>query len=100
MSAMETQSHQPVAPHKAAGLNNILNNDDRPSTNGPPLQLRDSGFYSTAEASSKHTSAASFSVNGLSPQGLDTNRRLQTRPLLRWPPTWYPKRSSRLLQAT
>ncbi|EFZ00124.1 hypothetical protein MHUMG1_06225 [Metarhizium humberi] len=69
MSAMETQSHQPVAPHKAAGLNNILNNDDRPSTNGPPLQLRDSGFYSTAEASSKHTSAASFSVNGLSPAG-------------------------------
>lgn len=109
---METQSHQPVAPHKAAGLNNILNNDDRPSTNGPPLQLRDSGFYSTAEASSKRelfplqcslnfftllasvsvsvrqnlcvtnplpllltpfdfpdTSAASFSVNGLSPAG-------------------------------
>lgn len=53
MSAMETQTQQPVAPPKAAGLNNILNNDDRPSTNGPPLQLRDSGFYSTAEASSK-----------------------------------------------
>ncbi|KHN94456.1 Helix-loop-helix DNA-binding protein [Metarhizium album ARSEF 1941] len=69
MSAMETQSHPPVAPHKAAGLNNILNNDDRPSPNGPPLQLRDSGFYSTAEASSKHTSAASFTVNGLSPAG-------------------------------
>jgi hypothetical protein len=53
MTAMETQTQQPVAPLKAAGLNNILNNDDRPSTNGPPLQLRDSGFYSTTEASSK-----------------------------------------------
>ncbi|KAK2603829.1 hypothetical protein QQS21_003953 [Conoideocrella luteorostrata] len=67
---METQTQQQSAPPKAAGLNNILNNDDHHSTNGhPPPHLRDSGFYSTAEASSKHTSAASFSVNGLSPAG-------------------------------
>ena len=79
-------------PHlpKAAGLNNILNNDDpTPSSNGAP-PLRDSGFYSTADVSSKRvfslspvavtqlhpnfanaplpdTSAASFGLNGLSP---------------------------------
>lgn len=58
---------RPPAP-KAAGLNNILNDDQPPSSNGhTPSHLRDSGFYSTAEASSKHTSAASFSANGLSP---------------------------------
>lgn len=51
-------------------MNNILNNDDQPPINGhPPPYLRDSGFYSTAEMSSKHTSAASFNVNGLSPAG-------------------------------
>ena len=58
MSAMDTQAPAPARP-KAAGLTNILNNDDQPSVkngpspNGPPPQLRDSGFYSTADASSK-----------------------------------------------
>ncbi|KAF4122518.1 Helix-loop-helix DNA-binding domain [Geosmithia morbida] len=53
-------------PPKAAGLTNILNKEEHPaSTNGAP-PLRDSGFYSTADVSSKHTSAASF-VNGMSP---------------------------------
>ncbi|GAB0134586.1 hypothetical protein EsDP_00002951 [Epichloe bromicola] len=67
---METQNLQSNVPPKVAGLNNILNNDDQPPTNGhPPPHLRDSGFYSTAEMSSKHTSAASFNVNGLSPAG-------------------------------
>ncbi|KAJ6445734.1 HLH transcription factor (Hpa3) [Purpureocillium lavendulum] len=75
-TAMETQTQhqQRPAPTKAAGLTNILNQEDQPrSHNVPPVQLRDSGFYSTAEASSKpfgaDTSAASFSVNGLSPTG-------------------------------
>ncbi|PNY27171.1 Protein esc1 [Tolypocladium capitatum] len=73
-TSMETQfqhqhQHRP-SPAKAAGLTNILNKDDHPPTrNAPPHQLRDSGFYSTAEASSKHTSTASFSINGLSPAG-------------------------------
>ncbi|XP_044714974.1 helix-loop-helix DNA-binding domain-containing protein [Hirsutella rhossiliensis] len=59
---------QRSAPAKAAGLTNILNQDDQPPSRKAPLpQLRDSGFYSTAEAPSKHTSAASFIVNGLSP---------------------------------
>lgn len=63
---MDAQPRPP--PPKAAGLNNILN-DDQPtnSSANTPSHLRDSGFYSTAEASSKHTSAASFSGNGLSP---------------------------------
>jgi hypothetical protein len=71
MSAMEPHVQAPrPAPSKGAGLTNILNNDDHPPTHHiPPPQLRDSGFYSTAEASSKHTSAASFSTNGLSPTG-------------------------------
>ncbi|POR39716.1 Protein esc1 [Tolypocladium paradoxum] len=65
----QPQQHRP-SPAKSAGLTNILNKDDHPPThNPPPHQLRDSGFYSTAEASSKHTSAASFSVSGLSPTG-------------------------------
>lgn len=63
---MDAQPRPP--PPKAAGLNNILNDDQPPHMNGnTPSHLRDSGFYSTAEASSKHTSAASFSANGLSP---------------------------------
>jgi hypothetical protein len=63
---MESHSRAPTV--KAAGLTNILNSDDQPRAHPiPPPQLRDSGFYSTAEASSKHTSAASFSTNGLSP---------------------------------
>ncbi|QUC18171.1 uncharacterized protein UV8b_02412 [Ustilaginoidea virens] len=67
---METQFQHQSVPPKPAGLNNILNSDDQPSTTGHhPPHLRDSGFYSTAEASSKHTSAASFNVNGLSPAG-------------------------------
>ncbi|KAH7326596.1 putative HLH transcription factor [Stachybotrys elegans] len=65
MSTLEPQPRAPAA--KAAGLTNILNNDDQPPNHAPPAQLRDSGFYSTAEASSKHTSAASFSTAGLSP---------------------------------
>ncbi|RDA89778.1 hypothetical protein CP533_4689 [Ophiocordyceps camponoti-saundersi (nom. inval.)] len=68
-ATMESQAQQQrPAPAKAAGLTNILNQDDQPSVHNAPLpQLRDSGFYSTTDASSKHTSAASFSVNGLSP---------------------------------
>ncbi|KAM5356144.1 hypothetical protein ACJ41O_002790 [Fusarium nematophilum] len=60
---------RPPAP-KSAGLTSILNNDHPPGSapNGPP-HMRDSGFYSNADASSKHTSAASFNVNGLSPSG-------------------------------
>ncbi|KAG5919328.1 hypothetical protein E4U42_006549 [Claviceps africana] len=66
---MESQSMQPNVLPKA-GLNNILNNDEQPATNShPPPHLRDSGFFSTAEMSSKHTSAASYNVNGLSPAG-------------------------------
>ncbi|ODA81935.1 hypothetical protein RJ55_00440 [Drechmeria coniospora] len=73
----ETQAQALAQQHprmhvKTAGLPNILNRDGPPPMqmqNGPPLQLRDSGFYSTAEASSKHTSAASFTINGLSPSG-------------------------------
>ncbi|KJZ76531.1 hypothetical protein HIM_03867 [Hirsutella minnesotensis 3608] len=66
---METHAQQQrSAPAKAAGLTNILNRDDHhPAHNASLPQLRDSGFYSTAEASSKHTSAASFIVTGLSP---------------------------------
>ncbi|RCI07846.1 hypothetical protein L249_5810 [Ophiocordyceps polyrhachis-furcata BCC 54312] len=68
-ATMESQAQQQrPTPAKAAGLTNILNQDDQPSVHSAPLpQLRDSGFYSTTDASSKHTSAASFSVNGLSP---------------------------------
>ncbi|OAA64893.1 Helix-loop-helix DNA-binding protein [Cordyceps fumosorosea ARSEF 2679] len=51
----------------AAGLTNILNQDEPPVQSAPPPQLRDSGFYSTAEASSKHNSGASFNAAGLSP---------------------------------
>ncbi|KFA64184.1 hypothetical protein S40285_00887 [Stachybotrys chlorohalonatus IBT 40285] len=66
MPTLEPQSRVPAA--KAAGLTNILNSDDQSAAhNGPPSHLRDSGFYSTTEASSKHTSAASFSTTGLSP---------------------------------
>ncbi|KAF4446626.1 hypothetical protein F53441_9757 [Fusarium austroafricanum] len=62
--------NQRLPPPKSAGLNNILNSDNAPASiaNGPP-HMRDSGFYSNADASSKHTSAASFNVNGLSPSG-------------------------------
>lgn len=52
--AMESHTQPRPQPPKAAGLNNILNNDDHmPSSNGAPPQLRDSGFYSTADVSSK-----------------------------------------------
>ncbi|KAM3562627.1 hypothetical protein ARSEF4850_002688 [Beauveria asiatica] len=54
-------------PANAAGLTNILNKDEPPAQSAPPPQLRDSGFYSTAEASSKHTSSASYNGAGLSP---------------------------------
>ncbi|KAM3514219.1 hypothetical protein MY11210_002108 [Beauveria gryllotalpidicola] len=54
-------------PANAAGLTNILNKDEPPAQSAPPPQLRDSGFYSTAEASSKHTSSASYNSAGLSP---------------------------------
>ncbi|KAK5987352.1 Protein esc1 [Cladobotryum mycophilum] len=67
---MEAKSQPRMLPAKAAGLTNILNKDERPHSHGSTApQLRDSGFYSTNEASSKHTSAASFSVSGLSPSG-------------------------------
>ncbi|TQV95749.1 hypothetical protein V2A60_000927 [Cordyceps javanica] len=54
-------------PANAAGLTNILNKDEPSAQSAPPPQLRDSGFYSTAEASSKHNSGASFNAAGLSP---------------------------------
>lgn len=48
---METQTQQRPA---NAALTNILNKDEPTSTkSAPPPQLRDSGFYSTTEASSK-----------------------------------------------
>lgn len=49
---METQTHRPAN----AALTNILNKEEPPSKSAPPPQLRDSGFYSTAEASSKRPS--------------------------------------------
>ncbi|CAJ0546239.1 Ff.00g097120.m01.CDS01 [Fusarium sp. VM40] len=65
---MDSHNQQRLPAPKLAGLNNILNSDHAPAPipNGPP-HMRDSGFYSNADASSKHTSAASFNVNGLSP---------------------------------
>ncbi|KAF0636776.1 hypothetical protein FPSE5266_02604 [Fusarium pseudograminearum] len=67
---MDSHNQQRPPPPKAAGLNNILNSDHAPGhvPNGPQ-HMRDSGFYSNGDASSKHTSAASFNVNGLSPSG-------------------------------
>lgn len=56
MSAMDVQP-RPLT-NNAAGLNNILNRDEPQSQAAAPQhlpQLRDSGFYSTAEASSKRT---------------------------------------------
>lgn len=66
---MDAHNQQRLPP-KAAGLNNILNSEHAPGPiqSGPP-HMRDSGFYSNGDASSKHTSAASFNVNGLSPAG-------------------------------
>lgn len=96
MARMETQTQQRMLPSKPAGLTNILNRDDRtPNHTSPVPQLRDSGFYSTHETSSKRmspwietpsspqraalrvyspsaetdSSAASFTVTGLSPAG-------------------------------
>ncbi|VUC22423.1 unnamed protein product [Clonostachys rosea] len=63
---MDAHVHPRPQLPKAAGLSNILN-EDPSSTNGPPPQLRDSGFYSTTDTASKHTSATSFSVSSLSP---------------------------------
>lgn len=62
MSAMDAQQ-RPLT-NNAAGLNNILNKDEaqhQQQAHNPSLpQLRDSGFYSTAEASSKRTLTAPF----------------------------------------
>ncbi|KLP00772.1 Protein esc1 [Fusarium fujikuroi] len=65
---MDVHNQPRLPPPKPVGLNNILNNDNAPVSivNGPP-HMRDSGFYSNADAS--NTSAASFNVNGLSPSG-------------------------------
>ncbi|KAF5021174.1 hypothetical protein F66182_6796 [Fusarium sp. NRRL 66182] len=67
---MDVHNNQHRPPTKSAGLTSILNSDHAPAStpSGPP-HMRDSGFYSNADASSKHTSAASFNVNGLSPSG-------------------------------
>ncbi|KAJ4272193.1 hypothetical protein NW762_000904 [Fusarium torreyae] len=67
---MDVHNQQRPPPPKSAGLTSILNNDHAPAPlpSGPP-HMRDSGFYSNADASSKHTSAASFNTNGLSPSG-------------------------------
>ncbi|KAL7788657.1 hypothetical protein V8C37DRAFT_234132 [Trichoderma ceciliae] len=67
MARMEAQTQQRMLPSKSAGLTNILNRDERvPSHTPAASQLRDSGFYSTHETSSK---PASFTVSGLSPAG-------------------------------
>lgn len=61
---MDARSQQrPPAP-KSAGLTNILNNDHHPSAghNGPS-RMRDSGFYSNADASSKRMLTAITLVN-------------------------------------
>lgn len=52
---MDTHNQQRLPPPKA-GLNNILNSDHGPGPipNGPP-HMRDSGFYSNGDASSKRT---------------------------------------------
>ncbi|KAF4963168.1 hypothetical protein FSARC_8794 [Fusarium sarcochroum] len=67
---MDVHNQQRLPPPKSAGLTSILNSDHAPAPlpSGPP-HMRDSGFYSNADASSKHTSAASFNTNGLSPSG-------------------------------
>lgn len=52
-STMETHNQQRPPP-KTAGLPNILNDDHGPASGpNPPPHLRDSGFYSNADASSK-----------------------------------------------
>ncbi|TFB04027.1 Protein esc1 [Trichoderma ghanense] len=67
---MEPQTQQRMLPSKMAGLPNILNSEERaPSPAVAAPQLRDSGFYSTHETSSKHASTASFTTAGLSPAG-------------------------------
>lgn len=67
MARMEAQAPQRTLPSKSAGLTNILNRDDRaPAHTAAAPQLRDSGFYSTHDNSSK---PASFTVPGLSPAG-------------------------------
>ncbi|KAM0564004.1 hypothetical protein ACHAPJ_000212 [Fusarium lateritium] len=65
---MDVHNQQRPPPPKSAGLTSILNNDHAPAPlpSGPP-HMRDSGFYSNADAS--NTSAASFNTNGLSPSG-------------------------------
>lgn len=62
---IHNQQRLPAAP-KLAGLNNILNTDHAPAPipNGPP-HMRDSGFYSNADASSKRTLLIIASVNAL-----------------------------------
>jgi hypothetical protein len=52
---MDAHNQQRLPP-KAAGLNNILNSEHAPGTiqSGPP-HMRDSGFYSNGDASSKRT---------------------------------------------
>lgn len=54
MTSMDTRTQQRPPAHKSVGLTSILNNDNTPSSshNGPP-RMRDSGFYSNADASSK-----------------------------------------------
>lgn len=68
---MDARTQQRPPAHKSVGLTSILNNDSTSSSghNGPP-RMRDSGFYSNADASSKHTSAASFNANGPNTNGL------------------------------
>ncbi|PTB69902.1 hypothetical protein BBK36DRAFT_1111127 [Trichoderma citrinoviride] len=70
---METQTQQRMLPSKMAGLPNILNSEEQAPSSAVPAapapQLRDSGFYSTHETSSKHASTASFTTAGLSPAG-------------------------------
>lgn len=53
-STMDPSSQSRPQPPKAAGLTNILNNEDQPpKPPGPLPHLRDSGFYSNTDISSK-----------------------------------------------
>ncbi|KAI1045643.1 hypothetical protein LB505_004814 [Fusarium chuoi] len=71
---MDVHNQPRLPPPKPVGLNNILNNDNAPVSivNGPP-HMRDSGFYSNADASTQ--------------VALAINPRRTTRHHLRLPPT-------------
>jgi hypothetical protein len=65
---MDVHNQPRLPPPKPVGLNNILNNDNAPVSivNGPP-HMRDSGFYSNADASSKRTLLITVCANASAP---------------------------------